>query len=58
VVDLLANPIGNQGVSALTVPLRKLPALEELCLNGCEIGDEGVASLVDNLGKDDFKKLE
>ena len=25
---------------------------------GCEIGDEGVASLVDNLDKDDFRALE
>ena len=35
-----------------------MPALKGLHLNACEIGDEGVASLVANLGKDDFKKLE
>ena len=49
------NPIGNQGVAALAPPLRKMPALKELLLGNCEIGDEGVASLVDNLGKDEFK---
>ena len=52
------NPIGNQGVAALDAPLRKLPALKVLRLNHCEIGDEGVASLVADLGKDDFKALE
>jgi len=52
------NPIGNQGVAALAPPLRKMPALKELLLGNCEIGDEGVASLVDNLGKDEFKVLE
>jgi len=56
---LQGNPIGNQGVAALAAPLRKLPALETLFLwDCCEIGDEGVASLVDNLGKDDFKALK
>ena len=55
---LIGNPIGNQGVAALAAPLRKMPALNHLFLGGCEIGDEGVASLVDNLGKDDFKALE
>ena len=52
------NPIGNQGVAALAAPLRKLPALKELYLPGNEIGDEGVASLFANLGKDDFKALQ
>jgi len=52
------NPIGSQGVAALAAPLRKMPALSQLLLSRCEIGDEGVASLVDNLGKDDFKALE
>jgi len=57
-LDLLANPIGNQGVAALAAPLRKWSALNQLYLDDCKIGDEGVASLVDNLGKDDFKALE
>jgi len=57
-LNLYRNPISNQGVAALAAPLRKLPALNQLLLSGCEIGDEGVASLVDNLGKDDFKALE
>jgi len=57
-LGLAVNPIGNQGVAALAVPLRKLPAFRGLMLVQCEIGDEGVASLVDNLGKDDFKALE
>jgi len=52
------NPIGSQGVIALAMPLRKRPLLKEMRLVGCGIGDEGVASLVDNLGKDDFKALE
>ena len=51
------NPIGKQGMAALAAPLRKLPALNQLVLGLCEIGDEGVGSLVDNLGKDDFKVL-
>ena len=32
--------------------------MRELGFNCCEIGDEGVAALVDNLGKDDFQALE
>jgi len=52
------NPISNQGAAALAAPLRKLPALEHLLLFECKIGDEGVASLFADLGKDDFKKLE
>jgi len=35
-----------------------LPALKVLHLANCEIGDEGVATLVADLGKDDFKALE
>jgi len=58
ILSLLANPIDNQGVAALTTSLRKMPALKELLLGNCEIGDEGVASLVDNLGKDEFKAFE
>ena len=57
-LSLLGNPLGNQGVAALAAPLRTMPALKQLTLNHCEIGDEGVASLVYNLGKDDFKALE
>ena len=57
-LGLGGNPIGNQGVATLAAPLRKMPALNELYLHLCEIGDEGVASLVSNLGKDDFKQLE
>ena len=58
ILGLGGNPIGNQGVAALAAPLRKQPGLYQLILSACEIGDEGVASLVDNLGKDDFKALE
>ena len=32
--------------------------MRELGFNCCEIGDEGVAALVENLGKDDFEALE
>ena len=56
ILCLYHNPIGNRGVAALAAPLRKMPALNQLFLNNCKIGDEGVASLVDSLGKDDFKK--
>ena len=52
------NPIGNQGAATLAAPLRKLPTLKRLLLTRCEIGDKGLASLVANLGKDDFKALE
>tara|TARA_B110001452_G_scaffold142721_1_gene118718 strand:- start:162 stop:557 length:396 start_codon:yes stop_codon:yes gene_type:complete len=46
-------------VTALAALLRKLPALKELLLGNCGIRDEGVwPSLVDNLGKDDFKALK
>ena len=55
---LSANRIGNHGVAALAAPLRSMPALKCLYLPQCGIGDEGLASLVANLGKDDFKKLE
>ena len=55
---LNGNPIGNQGAAVLAASLRTLPALTELWIGNCEIGDKGVASLVANLGKDDFKKLE
>ena len=52
-----SNPIGTQGATALATPLRKLPALKDLIFDLCEIGNEGVTSLLYNLGKDDFKAL-
>ena len=55
---LNSNSIGNQGTAALAAPLRKLPALSRLRLARCDLGDEGLASLVTSLGKDDFKSLE
>jgi len=57
-LQICSNAIGSQGVAALAAPLRKMPALKRLFLDSCDTGDEGVASLVDNLGKDDFKELE
>jgi len=57
-LKIYCNAIGSQGLTALAAPLRKMPALKRLLLNSCDTGDEGVASLVDNLGKNDFKKLE
>ena len=57
-LDLSQNPLGSLGATALAAPLRALPALKVLLLCNCRIGDEGVASLVANLGKDDFKALE
>ena len=52
------SELGNQGMAMLAAPLCKLPTLKALHLFNCEIGDEGVASLVADLGKDDFKALE
>jgi len=57
VLLLNQNPLGNQGLAAMALPLRKLPALRCLQLNGCLIGDDAVASLLANLGKDEFKAL-
>ena len=56
-LSLAGAHVGSRGLTALAAPLRKLPALRWLSLNFCEIGDEGVASLVGDLGKDDFKAL-
>ena len=52
-----AGSLHRVGASAAT-PLRKLPALKGLVVQTDQIGDEGVASLFANLGKDDFKALE
>ena len=56
-LGLMGNRVGKQGLGALAAPLGKMPALEELYLGHCDIGDDGVASLVANIGKDDFKAL-
>ena len=56
-LSLRANPIGKRGAAALCSPLRSLPALKRLNLRGCGLGDEGVASLVASIGKDDFQSL-
>ena len=45
-------------MAALAPALKKLLALGTLDLGLNHIGDEGVASLLHNLGKDDFKALE
>ena len=42
----------------MAAPLRKLPSLEHLELGKCEVGDEGMASLVADLGDDHFEALE
>ena len=55
---LSSNLLGNQGVAALALALRKLPVLKRLDLSACKFGDQDVASLLDNLAKDDFKALE
>ena len=57
-LHLTDNPLGNLGAAALAAPLRTKSGLTGVHLEGCLIGDEGVASLVANLGKDDFKTLE
>ena len=56
-LNLNGNPIGKQGMAALATPLRKLPALQTLSLANCDIDDEAVATLLANLGKDDFHEL-
>jgi len=58
VMALSLNAFGSRGASALAIPVRKSLTLKELYLSKCKLGDEGVASLVANLGKDDFKALE
>ena len=55
---LHANPIGDEGVAALAPPLQALRSLKVLAMPGCSIGDKGLASLVADLGEDDFKALE
>ena len=57
-IILNGNQIGTRGVTALIPSLRKLPALKRLHLTCCSIDDEGVSSLLANVGKDDFKALE
>ena len=57
-LGVASNPIGRQGIATLSPVLRKLPTLRYLNLFNCQIGDEGVASLVHGLGKDDFKALK
>jgi len=57
-LHITGNQIGNQSTAALAAPLRKLPALNTLSSNACAVDDEGVASLVGSLGKDDFKALK
>ena len=52
------NPIGDLGVAALAAPLRKHQSLTRVYLWGCEMGDEGAASLIKGLGMDDFKRLQ
>ena len=57
-LDMANNRLGNQGAASLAPAIRKLPALLRLVLSECEIGDEGVAALFGDLGKDDFKALK
>ena len=57
-LGLGGNFLGAQGAAALATPLRTLPRLHSLHLWSNNIGDKGVASLLDKLGKDDFKALE
>ena len=52
------SSLGDIGAAALAAALRKHPAIRTVCLGGCKISDECVASLLANLGKDDFKNLK
>ena len=49
--------MGSQGLSTLAPPLRRLAALKTLRFWDNEIGDEGVVSLVANLGETELKQL-
>ena len=53
----LSNNKMGKGVASLAPALKKLPALRRLDLGATEIDDEGISSLLDNLGKDEFKAL-
>jgi len=55
---LYGNPIGSEGVAALAKVLRRAPALLSLKLSICKLGDDGVAMLLKDLSKDDFKTLQ
>ena len=57
-LHISSNPLGNQGVAALAPGLRSLQSLEVLQLWKTETGDEGVASLVSNLGENEMRALE
>ena len=55
---LLVYQFGKRGWAALAKPLRRLPGLCYLDLDSTGLCDEGLASLVANLGKDKFKALK
>lgn len=52
------NKMGNQGMASLAPAMKQLPALKCLDLGNSKIDDEGVSSLLDNLGKNEFKALK
>jgi len=54
-LHLSNNLLGNQGVKALAMPLRQLPTLERLGMACCNMGDDGLASLLAGHGSDGFK---
>ena len=58
-VDLILprNPLGDQGIAALAPAVRKLPVLDYLDLEACNIGNKGAASLLAGLTKGEFKEL-
>ena len=58
-VDLIMprNPLGDQGIAALASAVRKLPVLDYLDLEACNIGNKGAASLLAGLTKGEFKEL-
>ena len=56
---LARNQLGDEGLSALAQPLRKLKSLNVLSLNGNGIGDKGLTALVlASLFASGFRKLE
>ena len=52
------NAIGDQGMLALAAPLRARVAFKTLYLEGNDISDAGVTSLVANLGNGELKALK
>ena len=56
-LQLSNNHFGDDGVRVLNGPLRARNEMISICMPLCEIGDDGVHALIDNLGPDDFQQV-